>query len=269
MTDKGSFDFYGSHYKRFESGLGKALRREVYGEDLGQTSWRTGVEQQELAVFLRLGSGSRLLDIACGSGGPSIDMAVRTGCHVTGLDVESAGIAQAKAAAEARSLAERTDFRVADCGGTLPFADGTFDAVLCVDAINHLPDRFGTLKEWARVLRPGGLLLFTDPVLVTGPVAKAELDLRAALGFYLFVPPGYNEEGLAAAGLKLLSSEDRTNATADIAGRWYAFREQHAAALRQEEGSDWFDNRQRFLAATTDLARSRRLSRILYLAEKP
>ena len=99
-SDAGPFDFYAAHFARFDSALARALRLEVYGEDLGQTGWRTGAEQVEIAEWLRLGPGVRLLDVCCGSGGPSLALAVRTGCHVTGLDVEPVGVARARAAAE-------------------------------------------------------------------------------------------------------------------------------------------------------------------------
>jgi SAM-dependent methyltransferase len=262
------FDFYGAHYGRFGSDLMAALRREVYGEDLGQTSWRSAAEQADIADLLRLGPDLHLLDVACGSGGPSLALAERTGCRVTGLDLEPAGIAHAEVQARARGLAGRAAFRALDCGGRLPFGDGAFDAVLCIDSIVHLPDRFGTLREWARLLRPGGRLLFTDTAVLTGPIAKAEIDVRASIGFFLFVPPGLNEEAIAAAGLALLRREDRTSATAEIAARWHAVRARHAAELERGEGADWFAQRQRFLAATAELAESRRLSRFLYLAEK-
>lgn len=263
------FDFYGAHYDRFGSDLMAALRREVYGEDFGQTSWRNAAEQAEIADLLRLGADLHLLDIACGSGGPSLALVERTGCRVTGLDLEPAGIAHAEAQAAARGLAGHAAFRALDCGGRLPFGDGTFDAVLCIDSIVHLPDRFGALREWARLLRPGGRLLFTDTAVLTGPIAKAEIDVRASIGFFLLVPPGLNEEAIAAAGLVLLRHEDRTFAIAEIAARWHAVRTRHAAELEREEGADWFAQRQRFLAATAELAGSRRLSRFLYLAEQP
>ena len=269
QTPEGAFDFYGAHYARFTSPLAAAIRREVYGQDLGQTGWRSAAEQAEIAALLRLGPETRLLDIACGSGGPTLDLAERTGCRVVGLDVEPAGIARAQEAAAARGLGSRAEFRAADCGGPLPFPDAAFDAVLCVDAINHLPDRLGVLREWARLLRPGGRLLFTDPVVLTGAVAKAELDVRADLGFYLFVPPGVDEAAIAAAGLTPLLADDRTAAVAEIAGRWHAVRARHAEALEREEGAAWFARRQRFLAVTAELAAGGRLSRFLHLAEKP
>ena len=265
----GRFDFYGPHYDRFGTGLAAALRREVYGEDLGQTGWRSAAEHTEHARRLRLGPDSRVLDVCCGSGGPSLAYAERTGCRITGLDIEPAGIAYAQAQAGARGLADRASFRVVDCGGPLPFPDAAFDAVLCIDAIVHLPDRTGTLREWARLLGPGGRLLFTDSAVVTGAVTKAELDVRASVGAFLLVPPGVDEAAILAAGLVPLAREDRTAATAEIAARWLAARSHRAAALEREEGAEWCATRQRFLAVTAELAASRRLSRFLHLAEQP
>ncbi len=67
----------------------------------------------------------------------------------------------------------------------------------------------------------------------------------------------------------LTRAEDRTDATAEIAARWHAVRARHAAQLELEEGAEWFGQRQRFLVTAAELARSRRLSRFLYTAEKP
>jgi len=264
----GGFDFYGPQYARFASELAAEMRREVYGEDIGQQGWRTAAEQAEIADLLRAGPDSRVLDVACGAGGPSLALVERTGCQLTGLDTEAAGIAHAQAQASARGIADRTNFAVVDCGRRLPFGDGAFDAVLCVDAICHLPERFATLCDWARLLQAGGRLLFTDPAVLTGPVTKSALDVRGAAGFFLLVPPAFNEKAIEAADLTLLRCEDRTSVTAEIAARWHAARLRRAAVLQREEGMDWFDQRQRFLAMTAELAGSRRLSRFLYLAEK-
>jgi SAM-dependent methyltransferase len=262
------FDFYSGHYGRFASALAAEVRREAYGEDLGQTGWRTAAEQAEIAGHLRLRPGSGVLDIACGAGGPSLALVERTGCQLTGVDIEPVGIAHANVEARARGLADRSTFAVVDCSGRLDFEDGAFNAVLCIDAISHLPDRFRTLSEWARLLRRSGRLLFTDSSVLTGAVANSELDIRGGIGFFLLVPPGLDEEAIEAAGLTLLMREDRTAATAEAAARLHAARARRAAALQREEGSDWFGQRQRLLATTAELAESRRLSRFLYLAEK-
>jgi SAM-dependent methyltransferase len=263
------FDFYGGHYGRFNGELAAEVRCEAYGEDLGQTGWRTAAEQAEIARYLRLGPDSRVIDIACGAGGPSLALAERTGCQITGVDIEPIAIEHANAEARARGLGDRSTFAVVDCSGRLAFENGAFDAVLCIDAISHLPDRFGTVSEWARLLVRGGRLLFTDSSVLTGAVATSELDICGGIGLFLVVPPGLDEEAIETAGLILLRREDRTAATAEVAGRLHAARARRAAAQEREEGTDWFGKRQRLLATRAELAMSRRLSRFLYLAEKP
>jgi cyclopropane fatty-acyl-phospholipid synthase-like methyltransferase len=263
------FDFYGPQYARFGSATAAEMRREVYGEDIGQTNWQTAAERAEVVDLLRIDADSRVLDIACGAGGPSLALVERTGCRLTGLDVEAAGIVHAEAQASLRGLTDRATFAVADCGALLSFEDGSFDAVLCIDAILHLGDRLKTLAEWARLLDQGGRVLFTDGAVLTGPVAKSELDIRAAIGAFLFAPPGFNEEAIAAVGLTLLRHDDCTTATAETAAKWHAARSRRTTLLMGEEGADWFAQRQLFLATTGELARSRRLSRFLYVAEKP
>jgi SAM-dependent methyltransferase len=261
--------FYGPQYAHIDSELAAEIRREVFGEDIGQESWRSATEQAEIIGLLGLTSESRVLDVACGAGGPSLAMVERTGCQLTGLDIQPEGIAHANSLAAKRGIADGATFAVVDCGARLPFQDNTFDAVLCIDAIGHLRDRFEALSDWGRLLCKGGRLVFTDPAVLTGVVAKSEIDDRFALGSNaFFVPPGINEEAIRAAGFALLGRKDRAGAVAEIGSRWHAARLRHSAILKREEG-EWFERRQRMLATSAELARSGRLSRFLYAAEKP
>jgi hypothetical protein len=125
------------------------------------------------------------------------------------------------------------------------------------------------LADWARLLRPGGRLLFTDPVVVTGAVGSDELATRASIGFFLFLPAGENERLLGEAGLSVLAVEDTTESMAAVAGRRGEARANHAEALRQTEGAEAFEGRQRFFETASLLAAERRLSRLAYAAEKP
>jgi SAM-dependent methyltransferase len=263
------FDFYGPQYARFRSPIAAEVRREVFGEDIGQLNWQTEAERAQVVDDLRINADSRVLDIACGAGGPSLAIVERTGCRLTGLDVEAAGIEYAGAQASARGLSDRAKFVVADCGAQLVFEEGSFDAVLCIDAILHLGDRLKTIAEWARLLVQGGRILFTDGAVITGAVAKSELDVRAAMGSCLFVPPGFNERTIEAAGLTLVRRDDCTSATAETASKLHAARLKRSTLLVAEEGADWFAQRQLFLTTTGELARTHRLSRYLYVAEKP
>ena len=254
-----SFDFYDAHYRQLrQRARAAAMRREIYGEDLGQTGWRSVAEQAEIAAP----AGARTRSSSCSTSAAApaartLALAERTGCSVTGLDIEAAGIAHAQSVAAARALSRTAPpswRRIAADRCRSPMA--TFDAVLCVDAINHLPDRPGTLTEWARLLRPGGRLLFTDALVVTGPLSKPEIDVRSGLGFYLFVPPGVNEAAIAGAGLSCC----RWPTAPPPRPRSRAAGTRCAAAicpsLEPLRGPTWCEQRQRFLAVTAELARS-------------
>ena len=112
-------------------------------------------------------------------------------------------------------------------------------------------------------------MLFTDPITVTGPLSSDEIVIRALIGYFLFVPPGEDERLLRDAGLRPLAVEDATENMAAVAERWFAARASREGKLREIEGEQTFDGQQRFLEVTARLARERRLSRLVYLAEKP
>jgi len=150
-------------------GVYEQVRRDAFDEDIGQNSWLTATEQDAFGQWLNLSPGQALLDVACGSGGPALRIAAMTGVSVIGVDVHERAIATGNALAAERGLAHAAEFRVAAAAEPLPFSDGTFDAITCIDAINHLPDRRRVIAEWARLLKPAGRLLFTDPIIVNGP----------------------------------------------------------------------------------------------------
>lgn len=109
------------------------------------------------------------MEVGCGSGGVTCRMALETGATCSGVDINARGIEGAVGRAREHRLESRVSFSVADAARPLPFASGSFDAIFCNDAINHLQGRLGVLRDWHRLLRPRGRLLFTDPIVVTGP----------------------------------------------------------------------------------------------------
>jgi SAM-dependent methyltransferase len=150
----------------------------------------------------------------------------------------------------------------------LPFEDNAFDALVCIDSMNHFPHRLSVFQEWQRVLRPGQRAVFTDPVVITGPVTNDELALRSSIGLFVFVPPGLNEQLIDQAGFHLVQQEDVTENAALISGRWHQARQRYRDALLQIEGEERFEGLQQFFAAAHRLTTERRLSRIVYLVEK-
>ena len=261
-------DLYGASYRNFGHDLYADIRREAFGEDIGQTSWLTAEEQDLFISWLGLTKSSRLLDVACGSGKPTLRIAQKTQCHVSGVDIHAEGIASATANAREVGYEGRAHFHHANAAERLSFENASFDAVTCIDAINHLPDRSRVLADWHRVLKPGGYLLFTDPIVLTGPITNEEIAVRASIGLFVFAPQGLDETLLRQAGFAVERIEDRTPNMAGNAAGWHRARARRETQLRKMEGDDAFIGQQRFLETAARLAEEARLSRFAILARK-
>jgi SAM-dependent methyltransferase len=124
--------------------------------------WRTAANS---AAYLlpHLAPGMRLLDVGCGPGTITLDLAglVAPG-DVVGIDAAEAPLADARAAAAAAGVSDVT-FQVAD-GMALPFDDGTFDVAHAHQVLQHVPDPVGMLREMRRVTRPGGIVAARDSI---------------------------------------------------------------------------------------------------------
>jgi cyclopropane fatty-acyl-phospholipid synthase-like methyltransferase len=259
---------YNTNYGNFQTALYAQIRCEAFGEDIGQNSWLTADEQDRFLEWLDLCPGKTLLDVGCGAGGPALRIAASSGCSVLGVDVHEQAVTTASSLAAQRGLADRAEFRVADANGPVPFADGSFDAITCIDAINHFPDRPRVIAEWVRMLKPDGRLLFTDPITVTGPLTNAEIAIRSSAGFYLFVPHGHDERVIAQAGLHLLVCQDVTANMAKVAEARHTARASKSTALREIEGDEAYNGQQEYLAVAARVAREGRLSRFVYVSRK-
>lgn len=261
-------DLFYSTYSHFETDVLARIRQKTFGEDYGQNSWTTAEEYRHWAEWLDLHESSHVLEVASGSGGPAIFLAELCGGRVTGIDINAHGVAAAIQRAQAHGLADRVAFEGADAGAILPFADLAFDAILCIDSANHFAQRLRVLKEWHRILKPGGKVLFTDPVVVTGLVSNEELAVRSSIGYFLFAPPGVNEQLLEEAGFELARQEDVTENEAAVSKRWHDARAEDYDALVRIEGEERYVMLQQFFSVVHRLTSERRLSRFVYMAQK-
>ena len=260
-------DLFDSTYSHFTKQVLETVRKETFGRDIGQNSWTTVDEYDRFISWLDLRPEHHVLEVASGSGGPARYLADSVSCRVTGIDANEAGIATATESV-ASSNQDLVTFEVADANSRLPFNDDSFDALLCIDSMNHFPDRLKVFQEWRRILRPGRRAVFTDPVVITGPVTNDELALRSAIGLFLFVPLGVNEQLIEASGFRSLKHEDVSANAALVSRSWHESRQRHKDALIKIEGEERFEGLQQFFAAVHRLTSERRLSRIVYLVEK-
>lgn len=98
----------------------------------------------------------KVLDVGCG-GGFTCEFLAQRGATVWGMDQSSACIEAAKAHARLSNL--NIHYRVG-MAESLPWEDGCFDVVVCVDVLEHVKDPSQPIAEIARVLKPGGLFCF-------------------------------------------------------------------------------------------------------------
>lgn len=142
----------------------------------------------ELTEALRLPRDGLLLDVACGRGGYGIEVAGRTGTRLVGIDFSAVALEQATTAAAEQLPGGRASFRI----GTLLEAGlpaGVADGLMCVDAIQFAEPPLAALREFRRLLTPGGRLALTcweatDPTDERVPprihAVHLERDLTAA-----------------------------------------------------------------------------------------
>lgn len=100
-----------------------------------------------------------LLDLGCGPGSITIDLAARV-ASATGVDAETRAIARARHDVASRGIGN-CEFAIADVY-CLPFADETFDVAFAHQVLQHLHDPVAALREIRRVLRPGGIVAVRD-----------------------------------------------------------------------------------------------------------
>ena len=159
-------------------------------KELAQTYTTVNNTQYDAGLFLLkelgLESGMRVLDVGCGPGNITFYLANVVGAHgeVVGVDPSAERIALAREKTAATTATKRAGagarlaFHVGRAEDLGRFAAGSFDAVYCNSTLHWVVDQAGALREFARVLRPGGRLGVSGQ---SGDFAAAHETVRDAV----------------------------------------------------------------------------------------
>lgn len=112
---------------------------------------------------LGLKPGAWVLDLGCGEGRHVHGLHVLGGINVVGLDRDGPSLLKAREGLAMLPAATATTGFVEGDAYRTPYADATFDAVICSEVLEHLEDYHAALAEIARVLKPGGVFVATVP----------------------------------------------------------------------------------------------------------
>ncbi len=176
-------------------------------EDIAAASRRT---VERLADRLpAIGADARILDIGSGYGGAARYLAKRFDCKVIALNLS-----------EKENQRNRELSTAAGLGGLVNVVDGSFEAipledasvdvVWSQDAILHSGRRDQVIAEVARVLKPGGHFVFTDP-MESGNCARTDLEpVLARIHLETLGSPQFYEKTAKANGLELVAWEEKT-----------------------------------------------------------
>lgn len=169
----------------------------------------------QLGSLLNLEPRSHMLDVAAGRGTSAFYLAETFGCEVTGIDLSEDNIRIATAEAGRRALTGKVSFRLADAEG-LPFANDTFDAIICECAFCTFPNKPLAAREFHRVLKPGGHLGLGDLTRTTEPIPELEglLSWIACIGEAL--PVERYTTLFEQAGFKITSVEEHGDSLAEM-----------------------------------------------------
>jgi demethylmenaquinone methyltransferase/2-methoxy-6-polyprenyl-1,4-benzoquinol methylase len=145
----------------------------------------------------RAGPGDTVLDVATGTAAVAIVLAQSKGCDVVGLDQSAEMLAEARRRVDAAGLADRVRL-VQGSAQALPFGDAEFDALTFTYLLRYVDDPAATLRELARVVRPGGTIASLEFGIPPGLLPRAAWELWVRVGLPVagaLVSPAWAEVG--------------------------------------------------------------------------
>lgn len=194
----------------FEIWGGEDIHVGLY-DDVGVPPIRVASERtvaRMAAMLPELGPDSRVLDAGAGYGGAARWLARETGAHVVCVNISETQNALNRKKTAEQGLQDKVQV-LHGSFDDLPAEDSSMDVVWSQDAFLHGADRSKIIAEAARVLKPGGSLIFTDPMQADDAPRDRLAPILArihlpSLGSVAFYRQAAKESGLEEAGVDAL-----------------------------------------------------------------
>ena len=164
--------------------LEQALERYAHflqrTKEMGVVGHRGGLKaSRDLLQKCDLKAGQRILEVGCGSGYTACTIAKQHQAFVVAVDLESHLLARAQERARSMRVADSVALARVD-GRHLPFADASLDGVICESVLTFLEDKASAVKEFHRVLKPGGFLVNNEVTFLKPPPDDFLAAIRGA-----------------------------------------------------------------------------------------
>ena len=229
-----------------------------------------GAEETDiLASKAGITADSHVLDVCSALGGPARHLAEKIGCRITGLDATRRMYEEAICRTEEVGLSGRIEYRLGNALD-MPFRADTFNVVWGQDAWCYITDKARLIQECARVVRPGGIVAFTD-WLETGPMTDEEW---MALHVFMVFPYMETLDGYAslteAAGLTVVEKEDLSPDFAEHVPLYLSMvQNQYKQGILDGYGQEMYDGVVNGLILWRDAAAAGKVGRGRIIARKP
>lgn len=209
------------------------------GDTIPRASSRTVADMARRLTNLE--RGARVLDLGAGYGGAARALASEYGAHVTCLNLSTVENRRNRELTEKAGLTDRIDV-VDGAFEDIPMADETFDIAWSQDAILHSGARRDVLEEVARVLKPGGEFIFTDPMQADGLDDTARLQpIYDRLHLSDLGSIGFYRETLTKLGFEEIGVDELTHQLGTHYGRVAEELRSRRAELETTINPDYID----------------------------
>ncbi len=226
-------------------------------------------ETDVLAQKAGIRADSHVLDVCSALGGPARHLARKYGCRVTGLDATRRMDEEAIRRTEETGLSDKIEFKLGNALD-MPFRANTFHVVWGQDAWCYVTDKERLIRECVRVVKPGGIVAFTD-WLEIGPMTDEEwLALHEFMVFpYMETLDGY--AALAeAAGLEVIEKEDLSPDFAEHVPVYLGLvQSQYRQDIINAYGQEMYDEVVRGLTLWRHASAAGKVGRGRFIARKP